>query len=955
MKRSSLHRNKLCFSRISRIIPCVLLCFFFYTKVYSITELVVFSHPHGFYTQSFQLSLSSSTGIGDIFFTLDGSLPELTGNKYSRPIFIDKTTVVRAVVVVQGVRAETVATQSYIFLNDVLRQSNHPDGYPTQWGPYTAIQGTSIADYEMDPELLANPTFADEVFRALQQLPTLSLVTDRGHLFSHTPDPQTGGIYIYTGAPITNFTYAAGRGWERPVSIEYFDLNQQKVQIDAGLRLHGGHGRRPEKSPKHSFLLHFNLQYGYNRWVYPVFGNRASPSFKRLILRAGFGNSWVHHENAQRLRATYMEDAWTKDTQQAMGHPASQTTFVHLYLNGLYWGVYALAERMDADFAAYYFGGNDHDYDVIKDYTEVANGNIEAWNKMMSLANAGLETNEKYMHIQGRNPDGSRNAQLESMLDVISLTDYMLINFYGGNSDWDHHNWVAVRNRANPGTGFKFVCWDSEMMFGSLTANILNENNPNCPSSVYQQLLHNAAYRRLLANRIQRHLFNNGALTPDSVIARWNRRRAVLENTIQAESARWGDYRRDVHRFQTAGPFDVYTKEKHWTPRNNTLVNTFFTQRTNTFIAQLRHAGLFPSFDAPVFFVNGTRTNSQTIAAGSSLTISSATGLVYYTLDGTDPLHELTGVLMSNKATLYTQAITLNHSAIVVARTLHNHQWSAANVGFYLVPDELQTLRMTEIHYNPLSWGSTAGSELEFIEIKNTGKGTFNLSGCYITGGIQYTFPTETFLKPGEWIVLASNSNAFLSRYQFLPFGEYDGQLDNRGEPFNLVTSHHQLLWSVAYQNSGLWPSAPNGEGYSLVPVDIQANGNLSDANYWRASHMIGGSPGADDLPFTSLQNALVTDKIEANIYPNPFSTETTIEYPLSENAQVRIALWNMAGQQMRVLLEEYQLEGKHSIRWDGNDHKGIRMPAGIYFVQISMDGSTLRKSLMKKLMLTDN
>src|SRR5690606_21729253 len=118
-------------------------------------------------------------------------------------------------------------------------------------------------------------------------------------------------------------------------------------------------------------------------------GAKSADTFKKLVLRAGFGNSWVHHDNAQRIKSTYLEDIWTKDTQRAMGHPASESTFVHLYLNGIYWGVYALSERMDKDFGEAYMGGDDNDYDVIKDYAEIANGEKLAWDKMMAMANAG--------------------------------------------------------------------------------------------------------------------------------------------------------------------------------------------------------------------------------------------------------------------------------------------------------------------------------------------------------------------------------------------------------------------------------------------------------------------------------------------------------------------------------------------------------------------------------------
>ena len=121
------------------------------------------------------------------------------------------------------------------------------------------------------------------------------------------------------------------------------------------------------------------------------------------------------------------------------------------------------------------------DFDVIKDYSEAVDGDITAWNKMISMANAGLMQNEAYQLIQGKNPDGTSNPELEAMVDVVSLADYMILNFYAGNWDWDHHNWVAIRNRVTPGRGFQFFTWDAEHTVESLTANILSENNDKMP------------------------------------------------------------------------------------------------------------------------------------------------------------------------------------------------------------------------------------------------------------------------------------------------------------------------------------------------------------------------------------------------------------------------------------------------------------------------------------------
>ena len=594
---------------------------------------------HGLFEDPFQLEIHTEVEGAEIYYTTNGNTPdEETGILYSSPLMVESTTVIRAVAVMDGRHPSRVTTRSYIFPEDVIHQSNTPEGYPDQWGPYTAIDGTSIADYEMDPELISDPGFAADVIEGLKSIPTISLVSDIGYFFSHSTDPDTGGIYIYTGPPLSRTEDGLGKGWERPGSVEYFNTDGSvSLQENCGIRIQGGHSRRPEKSPKHSFRLVFRDEYGATRLRYPLFGEDAAPSFNTVILRAGFGNSWIHHSHEERSRSQYQRDIWAKDTQRAMEHPSSRSEYAHLYINGIYWGVYAPSERIDSDFMADYMEGKEEEFDVIKDYQDVIDGEIDAWNRLMEMANGGLSTNEAYQRIRGNRPDGTPDLSIEPMVDVENLADYMLINFYGGNTDWDHHNWAAARNRIDPGKGFKFFCWDSEHILKTVSQNVLGENNNECPSRVFQQLRQNESFRRLFADRVQKYCFEGGLLTPASAAERWTLRTNQVEPAVPVESARWGDYRRDVHQFQTQGPFDLYTYQDHWLTQRSFMMNTYFPDRTSVLLNQLRSAGLYPELDAPAFMINGDPLTGDPVSRGDVLTMSSPEGVIYYTTSGSDP------------------------------------------------------------------------------------------------------------------------------------------------------------------------------------------------------------------------------------------------------------------------------------------------------------------------------
>src|SRR5207253_1721232 len=122
------------------------------------------------------------------------------------------------------------------------------------------------------------------------------------------------------------------------------------------------------KSPKHAFRLLFKARYGPSKLHYRMFPDSTIEQFDTLVLRADYNNSWIHWNGADRARGQRIRDAWMKDSHRAMGWTAGHNRYVHLFLNGLYWGVYDAAERPDASFAASYFGGHRQDYDVINEF-----------------------------------------------------------------------------------------------------------------------------------------------------------------------------------------------------------------------------------------------------------------------------------------------------------------------------------------------------------------------------------------------------------------------------------------------------------------------------------------------------------------------------------------------------------------------------------------------------------
>jgi len=320
-----------------------------------------FSHNRGFYDTSFSVTIATETEGATIYYTLDGSEPDdisgrsLQSMVYTDPIPINETTCLRAKAVKHGWKPTDIDTHTYIILHDVIRQTQQEAllaGYPSEWW------GGYPADYEMDPDVYNDPDYAGLMDDALLSIPTVSLVTNQDNLFSHENDPEHGGIYIYTGHSITG-----GRGWERPVSAEFFTQDGLKeFQVNCGLRIQGGENRRPNKCPKHSFSLRFRNEYGPTKLNFKLFDNWPVDSFNTIQFRGVFNNA--------------CSDMGYQD--------AGQGFFVHLYLDGIYWGVYNLQERPVASHYAAYNGGDEENIDAING-GRATDGTTGAWNQMRNV------------------------------------------------------------------------------------------------------------------------------------------------------------------------------------------------------------------------------------------------------------------------------------------------------------------------------------------------------------------------------------------------------------------------------------------------------------------------------------------------------------------------------------------------------------------------------------------
>jgi flagellar hook assembly protein FlgD len=84
--------------------------------------------------------------------------------------------------------------------------------------------------------------------------------------------------------------------------------------------------------------------------------------------------------------------------------------------------------------------------------------------------------------------------------------------------------------------------------------------------------------------------------------------------------------------------------------------------------------------------------------------------------------------------------------------------------------------------------------------------------------------------------------------------------------------------------------------------------------------------------------------------YPNPFNPHTTIEYAFPKPGFVKLQIFDMLGQEVRTLVNEFQNSGVKSVVWDGKNNQNQFVPSGQYIYRLSVDGYTeSAKSLLLK------
>lgn len=816
----------------------------------------VFSLPAGFYSGAQTLSLTSATPGAVIRFTTDGSIPKQTSPVYSSPVIIDSTKVIRA-------RA---------FIGNLLPS-----------------------------ETMTNTYFINDSFT----LPVVSLSTTPGYLF----DWNTG-IYMLgpDAEPVVPFFGANfWQEWEIPAHIEYFDKQQQQgFEQGIGLEIQGNYSR---SVPQKSFKVIAVGNYGNSTIDYPFFPGKEISGYKQIILRNG-GNDW----NNLHLRDAAMHKLCLGKTN--LDVQDYQPCIV--FLNGKYWGVYNIREKINKDYIAGNHGVDRDSVDLLQYNGFVMDGNFENFEQFATFV------------IANDLSDSANYSVIKNWLDIENFIDYFAVETYSENGDWLVNN-VRFWREQKPGAKWRHILWDLDF-FGTLwwpfTASSLDSNlvKPySFQSILFSKLVQNTEFRHQFINRYADLL--NTIFTPGYAKNFIYSMHDTLGPEMPRHFERWGkNFSDSAFGLPGQGTY------QEWKTNNLNQLTTFLNYRQATARNQIEKTASLKQ-QVPITFnvypPGAGRIELNTIELDSFPWAGIYFDSVPVTFKAVpNPGYEFAFWQSSSliPGPDFNQSIKINADT------------SDVFTAYFFGSPDTNRICFSEINYKS-SAVSDAG---DWLELYNFGNTEVDVSGWKLKDGVltnSFIFPVNTILPKNQRLVLCRDTAKFKSIYPNVNnfIGQFNFGLSSQGSGLQLFDKYGNLYLYMTYGTASPWTSEPGGTGKTLELLDEY--GNQDNPYNWFAG-CLGGSPGTAFAP-CPLSAEEKNNKKELNLmnFPNPFSNTTTISFTLNAEDFVRLTVVDVYGKQVFTLLDRKMSSGTHFINFSPE-----KLSAGIYFYQVSTPAASETK-----------
>lgn len=822
---------------------------------YSDNQLI-FSRPGGRFSEPFELTISSDDPLDTIYFTTDGTVPDTADNVYKGPLEISSDTVIRARIFQSGYLPVRPVVQSYVM------QSH--DG-----------------------------------------LPLLSLTTDPSNFWDHQY-----GIYAMGPNAEDNFPHFGANfwnDWERPVHLEMYDEHDSLAfSIDAGVKIYGGWTRG---YPQKSLSVFARAKYGDRNIPYQLFPGKPANQYEAFVLRNS-GNDWFGKWNES---GTMFRDALMTGLTRGMDLEYQQVRQAVLYINGEYWGIHNIREKINEHFLAANTGVEASRVELLTNNQQAIIGNNTHYRQLIDYVRSSDLS------------DAGRYAFVKQQMEVDNFIKYQVAEIYFGNTDWPGNNVKYWRPAYNNGR-WRWILYDTDFGFGlrgsdKVSENTLNHalassssdnNNPPWSTLLLRKLLNNQEFKHQFINSFADHI--NTSFKEERVDQMIEGYRKTIVAEMVHHSERWGG------NFQT------------WNNKINDLKNFAAVRPAMVQGHIISRFDLDGKHDLTVRASGDT----QGVVKLNTLLIKNFPWTGTY-FDGV-PVELAAVPSQGYKFTGWSGDFQSEDSHILIdpasVHSLTAHFEPVENA-FY------NRIIINEICYAP----DSANSSEDWVELYNRSSEYVDLSGWKIQDSNSehvYRVGEGTVVQPHGYYVFCRNR--FKYRELHTEFEDYQGNfefgLSSLGDIVRLYDHENRLINLVSYEVSDPWPVID--DGFTLSLIDPEKDNFIPGS--WAVSEEKYGTPGRSNfgIPDGLASEEVASGDLLLGNHPNPFTRSTTVTFYADSYRHLKLAVYDLQGRLVEVLAERRFEEGTHEINWT----PGIA--SGMYILKMETPGSVHTLRLLK-------
>lgn len=790
------------------------------------------------YDPSQQVEMISG-GSGDmIFYTLDGSAPSDQSTRYMGPVTINQTTVVKARIYRDGSLPGPVTTQTF---------------------------------------------FTDKG----HVLPVISISMDPFDLWDYN-----NGIYVLgPNAESSNPYFGANfwQDWEKPAYVEIYNADRQLVLSQgAGTKIYGAWSRAREQK---SQAFYARSSYGKGSFAYPLFSEKPMKKYENFVLRNG-GNDWSLGLFRDGLTA-YLT------AQMGVDHQAYEPYM--MYLNGEFWGLMNMREKINEHFVAGNHNFYPEDVNIVEGDRWVVFGSAATYSQL-------------YQYISDRNMADEANYEwVEARMDIGNYISFWAVNVYIDNYDWPGNN-NKFWSTNGPGSRYRWISFDTDFGYGIYKNNAYTSNslrfslgevdqnwaNVDWATLMVRKLLANDEFKRRFINEFADRM--NTIYVPENILPVIDSFQQRISLDAPDHFQRWGynsvnGWRAEVLEMKNYFNYRREYMQQHLIDRFN--LSGLADIELNVSDTEAGHVEL-NSLSVKEFPFTGTYFQDVPV----DLEAVPAQGYAFSHWEGD---------IESSSATYQYDM----HSPAVITAVFEPFDYEISVV-------------INEINYA----SSLSRNTEDWVELYNRSLGPVDLSGWTLwdkSSGEEYEIPPRTVLQPKQYMVFSRHLPDFKRFYPEmknlrgeLPFG-----IDGSGDGIALVDPLGSIHDLVEFASTAPWPTEPLGTGSTLELINPGLNNYL--AENWKASLNKTGTPGEKNTHVVSVGPELeIRSGFEAKVYPSPFSEYAMITFTLEERADVMITIYSATGSMVMAFDRAGYEPGKHTVTWTPGS-----MPAGIYLVHI--------------------